>query len=247
MFAFALWDRDQRRLFLARDRIGIKPLYYALRQGDLVFASELKALLQHPAVRRDVNLLSLSKYLTFTYVPAPHTILDDVHKLEPGHYLLFDEHGMSKRGYWDIPLQDNPITSETVDDCAHELLELLKDTVGMYLRSDVPVGVFLSGGVDSSTITALSVRASSTPIHTFSLGFEERSYDESRYARRVAQLCGTVHHHETLSLQTAVKMLPEVMGMLDEPFADASILPTYLLSRFTSQSVKVALGRRWRR
>jgi len=242
MFAFALWDRDQRRLLLVRDRIGIKPLYYTVQNGELIFGSELKALLKHPAVPRRLDRLSLSKYLTFGYIPAPHTIYEGVHKLEPGACLVFDENGLNKRLYWDIPLEDHPISGRTVDDCAAEMVALLRDSVRKRLRSDVPVGVFLSGGIDSSMITAIAAQEMSNRLHTFSMGFEESSYDESPYAREVAERYGTDHHHEVLSLKKALDLLPEVMGLMDEPFGDPSILPTYLLSQFTVQHVKVALG-----
>lgn len=242
MFAFALWDRERRELLLARDRVGIKPLYYAVTGGELVFGSEMKALLQHPAVQRRINPLSVSKYLTFSYIPAPHTIFQDVQKLEPGHWLRFSERGLEKGCYWDIPLEDNPISEGTVDERADELLAILRDSVTKQLRSDVPVGVFLSGGIDSSTVTALAAQAVPGRLHTFSVGFEESSYDESPYARLVAERYGTEHHHEVLSLQRAVDLLPTVMDTLDEPFGDASILPTYLLSQFTARHVKVVLG-----
>ncbi len=242
MFAFALWDRQEKSLLLARDRVGIKPLYYAARDGDIVFASEMKAILQHPAVERRMDLLSVSKYLTYGYVPAPHTIFEGVHKLEAGEWLKFSAAGLHKEKYWDIPLADNPLSDSNVDEQAMELRALLRDSVRTHLRSDVPVGVFLSGGVDSSAIVALAAKQVSTKLHTFSIGFEEASYDESSYARQVAKMYATEHHHEVLSSKRAVEMLPGVMKILDEPFGDASILPTYLLSQFTAKHVKVVLG-----
>jgi asparagine synthase (glutamine-hydrolysing) len=242
MFAFAMWDRQEKTLLLARDRVGIKPLYYALADGELIFASELKAMLVHPAIRRKLDLLSLSKFLTFGYVPAPNSIFENVRKLEAGQWLKFSAAGVVKETYWDIPLADNPLSIENVDEQAAELRDLLGDAVKTHLRSDVPVGVFLSGGIDSSAVVAMAAKQASTKLHTFSIGFEEASYDESRYARKVAELYSTEHHHEVLSSKRAVEMLPGVMKMLDEPFADASILPTYLLSQFTAQHVKVVLG-----
>lgn len=242
MFAFAFWDNAKRRLLLARDRVGIKPLYYTVCRGELIFASELKALVCHPAVERRIDLLSVSKYFTFGYVPSPHTIFENIHKLEPGTYLLFDEQGCRKVTYWDIPMEDNPVSGRNVNECAIELRDLLRDAVTKQLRSDVPLGVFLSGGIDSSMLTALAAQVSSVKLHTFSIGFEESSYDESRYAQQVARHCGVEHHHEVLSRRRAVELLPDAMRILDEPFGDASILPTFLLSKFTSQRVKVALG-----
>lgn len=242
MFAFAIWDRDEQRLFLARDRMGVKPLYYAVRDGELIFASEMKSLLLHPRVNRRLNRLSVSKYFTYGYIPAPHTIFEDIYKLEPGCSMTFDRTGLRKQLYWDIPLEDHPLSERTVDEWAVDVLAILRDAVVKRLRSDVPVGVFLSGGMDSSAVAALAAQASAAPLHTFSIGFEESSYDESPYARRVAQLFGAEHHHEVLSSERAVKLLPGVLKILDEPFADASILPTWLLSQFTARSVKVVLG-----
>lgn len=242
MFAFALWDRAERTLLLARDRIGKKPLYYARVGPDLVFASELKSLLLHPGVSRKISLLSVSKYLTFGYVPAPHTIYEGVFKLEPGTFARFSREGLRKAAYWDIPLTDHPVSAENIDECAQHLLELLRDAVAKRLRSDVPVGVLLSGGIDSSAVAVLAAGASPNRLHTFSIGFEESTYDESRYARQVAELCRTEHHHEVLSMRKALELLPEVMRAMDEPFGDPSIVPTYLLSRFASRHVKVVLG-----
>ncbi len=242
MFAFAWWDRDIRVLTLARDRIGIKPLYYAVVGGELIFGSELKALLRHPAIGRRISPLSVSKYLTFGYIPAPHTIFEGVHKLEPGHWLQFSEQGLRKGCYWDLPMEDNPVSPGNLDELSEELRAILGDAVAKHLRSDVPVGVFLSGGIDSSALVALAAGKVPGKLHTFSVGFEEASYDESPYARMVAERYGTEHHHEVLSSQRAVSMLPGVMGILDEPFGDASILPTYLLSQFTARHVKVVLG-----
>jgi len=242
MFAFALWDRQERRLFLARDRMGIKPLYYTRQGADIIFASELKALLKHPSVVRTVNPLSVSKYFSYGYVPAPHTIFAGIHKIEPGVCLKFDESGLTSERYWDIPLTDNPVSPRNIDECCGDLLRLMRDSVKRQLRSDVPVGVFLSGGIDSSVITALAAQESSGRLHSFSIGFDQPSYDETAHARQVASRYGTDHHEETLTLAGAADLFPKVMESLDEPFADASIIPTYLLSRLASQHVKVVLG-----
>jgi len=158
MFAFAFWDNLERRLLLARDRIGIKPLYYYRHGRDVVFASELKALLQHPLVMRALDPLSVSKYFSYGYVPAPHTIFVNIRKLEPGAWLELDGGGETTGRYWDIPLTDNPVGAGHIDECSEELLRLLRASVRRQLRSDVPVGVFLSGGIDSSAITALAAQ-----------------------------------------------------------------------------------------
>lgn len=242
MFAFAIWDARTQSLFLARDRMGKKPLYYAFCGGEFVFASELKSLLLYPGLPRRINKLSVSKYLSMGYVPTPHTIFSDIHKLEPGAFIQVNATGFTRTFYWDIPLEDNPVSSRNLDECSEQLMELLQDSVQKRLRSDVPLGIFLSGGLDSSTILALAAQEQTSRIHSFSIGFEDRSYDESPYAREVAQLFGAEHHHEILSMQKACNLLPSVLSMMDEPFADASILPTHLLSHFTAQHVKVALG-----
>lgn len=242
MFAFAIWDRDEQRLWLGRDRIGIKPLFYAVCGGDLVFASELKALLRHPAVPRSLDRLSVSKYLTYGYVPAPHTMYEGVRKLEAGAVLAFDRRGTRHDFYWDIPLTDRPVDPGTREECAAELRRLLERSVRRHLRSDVPVGSFLSGGIDSGVVTALAARETRGRLQTFSIRFEEDSYDESPYAAEVARRYGTEHHHEVLSRQRAAELLPDALALPDEPLADASLLPTWLLSKYTAGHVKVALS-----
>jgi asparagine synthase (glutamine-hydrolysing) len=237
MFAFAIWDRRERELFLARDRIGIKPLYFATRGPDLLFASELKALLAHGDISRELSPPSVSKYFSFGYIPAPHTIFAAVHKLEPGTFLTFSAKGLSKSIYWDVPLQDRTVSPRRIDESAAGVLGLLGDSVRRQLRSDVPVGVFLSGGIDSSAVAALAAQASGRRLMSFSIGFDNPSYDESPYARRVAQLVGTEHHALTVTLRDVVGAFPAVMRVLDEPLADASILPTYLLCQASARHV----------
>jgi asparagine synthase (glutamine-hydrolysing) len=242
MFAFALWDRQQRQLLLARDRVGIKPLFYFRHGADLIFASEIKALLQHPLEARMLDPLSVSKYFSYGYVPAPRTVFANVHKLEPGAWLKFDANGPSQGCYWDIPLTDNPVGPGRIEECSEEVLRLLRGSVRRQLRSDVPVGVFLSGGIDSSAITALAAQESSGRLHSFSIGFDQPSYDESAHARRVAAHCGTEHHEEIMTLRQAAELFPKVMQSFDEPFADASALPTHLLCHLAASKVKVVLG-----
>lgn len=242
MFALAIWDRDAQELLLIRDRLGIKPLYYFVDRGEVVFASEIKALLRHPAARREVEPSAIGKYLAYGYVPAPHTVFRQIRKLEAGTCLRATGHGIAIAKYWDVPMQDQPVNGLRTDECAAELLNLLRDAVAKQLRSDVPVGVFLSGGLDSSLIAALAAAASGKPPATFSIGFEEASYDELPYARRVARRYGTDHHEEVLSLDRAIRLLPECLAGLDEPCGDASILPTYLLAHLAARHVKVALS-----
>ena len=244
MFAFCVWDRQQQTLFLARDRLGKKPLYYTLNSSAFLFGSELKALLRHPSVSREIDLFSLSKYLTYEYVPAPHTMIKHVQKLEPGHSLTYrvQSHDLTIKQYWDIPISEDAIAYLSEESYVEELLQLLRESVrDRLLSSDVPVGIFLSGGLDSSTVAALACEVSQR-VNTFTIGFDEPSFDESRYANQVADILGTDHHVDVLDIRKAHTLLPDIMNYLDEPIGDASIIPTYLLSRFTAQHVKVALG-----
>jgi asparagine synthase (glutamine-hydrolysing) len=242
MFALALWDRAERKLLLARDRIGIKPLFYCFHGPDIIFASELKALLRHPSVSRQIDPESVDKYFTYGYVPAPHTIYAGIFKLEPGAWMEIDAAGSTQNFYWDMSLADNPVSASNFQECQDRVLSLMRQAVRRQLRSDVPVGVFLSGGIDSSAITALAAQEASGRIHSFSIGFDEPTYDESRYAASVASRYNTIHHEETFTLEKAAALFPEVILSMDEPLADASLLPTWFLSQLAARHVKVALG-----
>jgi len=246
MFAIALYDKQKNKLILARDRFGKKPLYWArlaARQGrfgqTLIFASELKSFFRHPDFKKELNLEALDKYLTYEYVPTPHSIFKGVYKLEPGTYLVYDGHNIIKQRFWDISFQPNNLS---FDQAKLELDKRLDQATCSRLMSDVPLGIFLSGGIDSSTIAYYAQKNSQTKIKTFSIGFKEASFDESNYARQVAQHLGTEHHEQILSADDLLKFLPKVADLLDEPLADASIIPTYLLSKFTREKVTVALG-----
>ena len=242
MFAFALWDERERRLLLARDRFGKKPLYYAEVDGSLLFGSELKALLEHPLCPHELDFASLSRYLALEYVPAPHAIFSGVRKLPGGHFLTW-EHGRSRiERYWDLVFRPDP-SPRSDDEYAEELRERLRAAVRRRLVSDVPLGAFLSGGIDSSSVVAMMAEAlPADAVKTFSIGFAESSFDESAHARRVAEHFGTDHREHVFTPGDMADVLPTVADVLDEPLADASILPTYLLSRFTREHVTVALG-----
>jgi asparagine synthase (glutamine-hydrolysing) len=241
MFAAAIWDAKAQTLFLARDRLGKKPLYYRTTPKQLLFGSEVKALLQHPACPRELDHRSLSKYLAYEYVPSPHCIFKGINKLPAGHSLTWKCGETRIRRYWDLRFPE-PIRRPEAQ-IAEELCERLKEAVRLRLISDVPLGVFLSGGIDSSSVVAMMAELRpASQIKTFAIGFEEQSFDESRYARRVAEFFGTEHHQDILQSRVLLEMLPEVAAFLDEPFADASVIPTYLLSRFTRRRVTVALG-----
>lgn len=242
MFGMAVWDEADRTLLLARDRMGEKPLYYAHRHGIFVFGSELKAVLAHPAVEVCTDRAALSKYLAYEYVPAPHTICEGVYKLEPGQLLVYQKGRVERSAYWDVPqCDDGSAISE--EEAKRELLRLLELSVGRRLVSDVPLGVFLSGGIDSSSVVAMMTRfRDPKEIKTFSISFAERSFDESSHARAVAEHFGTDHRERMCTPDDLLKLMPKVAALLDEPFADPSIIPTYALSRFTREHVTVALG-----
>ncbi|MEP6570787.1 MAG: asparagine synthase (glutamine-hydrolyzing) [Acidobacteriota bacterium] len=241
MFAFALWDARRRRLLLARDRFGEKPLYWGVFDNTLLFASEPKVLLAHPSVKTSLNLQALRQYLSFDYVPAPLTIYQGISKLPAGHTLTLADGKIETRAYWSLSYQTKePVPTET--EAAEHLRSLLAASVRMRLVSDVPLGVLLSGGVDSSAVAALAVEASSEAVKTFSISFAESSFDESSYARAVAKFLGTDHHEERLSANLAANLVEEIGSWMDEPFSDPSLVPTYLLSRFTRKHVTVALG-----
>lgn len=239
MFAIALYDTERDMLFLARDRMGKKPLYWSVQQDTLLFGSELKALLAYPGFARELDIAAVQKYFAYGYIPTPHAIFKNTWKLEPGTYLVWDGHEATKKQFWCpsfIPKATS--LSASLDDLDHAVAASVRDR----LVADVPVGVFLSGGLDSSTIAYYAARESKTRIKTFAIGFEERSFDESAYARRVAEHVGSEHFEETITAQASRELIPNLAEVLDEPIADASILPTYLLARFARQHITVALG-----
>ncbi|MCB5249625.1 MAG: asparagine synthase (glutamine-hydrolyzing) [Candidatus Cloacimonadales bacterium] len=244
MFALAIYDRQNDELVLARDRYGQKPLYYYFNGSQFLFASESKAIILHKDFKKELSMDSLSAYLQYEYLPLDLSIYKNVKKLLPGHYLVFKNYDYKIKQYFEIsfsPYKQFNTLSEV--ELSKTLVMKLKKAVSSHMVSDVPVGVFLSGGIDSSIITALASELTGhKKLKTFSIGFDEKSFDESSYAEQVARLFKTDHHHETLSVSTLVNILPEIMESLDEPFADASIIPTYLLSKFTKQHVSVALG-----
>ena len=241
MFAIALWDLQKKRLILARDRFGEKPLYYGVFNKKLIFASEPKVLLEHPNVKPGLDLSALNQFLSFDYVPAPRSIYDGIYKLPAAHLLTWTEGEFELTEYWRLGF--NKLTPvHTVDDAAEHLRELLCDSVDMRLISDVPLGVLLSGGIDSSTVAALAQKNSAKRIKTFSIGFEEDSFDESEHARKVANHLGTEHFEQRLSVDTAKDLIADIGKWLDEPLSDGSLIPTFLLSRFVREHVTVALG-----
>ncbi|HDY70816.1 MAG TPA: asparagine synthase (glutamine-hydrolyzing), partial [Nitrospirae bacterium] len=223
MFAIAIWDEKRRRLVLLRDRIGIKPLYYFVGNDGLLFASEIKAILQDE-VEREVDIQALWNYLSYNYIPSPLTIFKGIRKLSPGTMLIWEDGELETRKYWDITSKDYGYESDSPvseEDYEEGLLERLKEAVRLQLISDVPLGVFLSGGLDSSTIVALIREVSNNNIKTFSIGFEDKSYDELDFARSVAGQFET-DHHELVVRMNPEEILPKLVYHFDEPFADFS-------------------------
>ncbi len=242
MFAIGIWDESNHRLILARDRLGKKPLYYTSMNGTFLFASELKAILAYPDFSRKIDPLSLMKYLFYEFIPCPHTIFTDARKLAPASYLLWEGQRVEIKEYWS-PFRGEGIERDlTEEEAGDRLCELLRRSVKRRLISDVPLGIFLSGGIDSSAIAALAQREASGNVKTFSIGFEDPSFDESKYGSLVSRFLGTDHFEQKMTPQDLLDIVPNLPDILDEPMADASILPTYLLSKFTRQYVKVALG-----
>src|SRR4051794_33178192 len=245
MFAVALWDARAHRLVLARDRFGIKPLFHArLRDGALAFASELSALARVPGFPRELDPDGLEAYLAFNSIPGPLTAFAAARKLLPGHWLTWDATtGDVATGRWarPAPVAASAVRRESIDTLAGELRERLRDSVRAHLVADVPVGVLLSGGIDSSALTALAAEESAHPVQTFSIGFEERSFDELEQARLVARRYGT-DHRELVVRPDAAELLPEIARASDEPLGDSSALPTYLVSRLAAEHVKVVLS-----
>ena len=241
MFAFALWDNQQRRLFCARDRFGKKPFFYTVQHGRLYFASELTGIEQLRHLSLTMNPQAVMRYLAYEYVPTPHSVYTEVQSLPPSHMLLLQDGNLSISRYWDMPMPDES-DRRSDNELSEELRFLLSRAVRRRMVSDVPLGVFLSGGIDSSIVAGLMARQSSTAIKTFSIGFSEASYDESRYARIVAKTFATDHHERVLSAEECADTLPGIISRMDVPMADASVAPTWLLSGVTREKVTVALG-----
>ncbi len=239
MFAFALWDDENQRLVLARDRFGKKPLVYAVTPDGLVFASELKGLLQDESVPVEIDDDALDSYMTWGYVPAPRTIFRGIHKLPQASVLTWQDGRMSIERYWNLKYAPKLELGE--EEAAEGVLELLREATRLRLMSDVPLGAFLSGGVDSSAVVALMAEATTGPVKTFSIGFEDQSFDETPYARMVAELYDT-DHHEMIVTPKVLDVVPEIVWAYGEPYADSSALPSYYVAKTTRQEVTVALN-----
>ncbi len=239
MFAFAIWDERTQDLFLARDRVGKKPILYAQVNGQLVFGSEFSALLQHPDISKDIDFEALNHYLSFMCVPAPLTAYRAIRKLEPGHSLRYKNGEIKIDRYWQPDFSKKVDISE--QDAGEQAIKMLRDAVKVRLMSEVPLGAFLSGGIDSSAVVALMSQESSAPVKTFSIGFEEQDFSELHHARRVAEHVGA-DHHEFIVRPDALEVLPILVEHYGEPYADSSAVPTYYVARETRKHVTVALN-----
>ena len=237
MFTFALWDRKRQRLLAARDRFGKKPFNYYWDGKKLIFGSEIKSILE-AGIPREINHIALDDYLVYRYVPSPNTLFKNVMKLSPGHILIYEHGQIHTKRYWELPF--TPTCGDDVETATERTLALLKDAVQVRLMSDVPLGAFLSGGVDSSIVVGLMSSMMSQPVKTFSIGFEEDDYSELPFARQVAKHFGT-DHQEFFVRPDLVSVLPELVWAYDEPFGDASMLPTYYVSKLAREHVTVVL------
>jgi len=239
MFAFALWDNEKKRLFLARDRAGQKPLLYSLSNERLTFASEMRALLCDPSIEREIDLEALDLYLSYQFVPAPYTMFRAVKKLPPAHYLVWEDGQCSLHKYWELNYCSKVMWSE--EEAKEALREKIKEAVSLRLISDVPLGALLSGGVDSGIVVALMSELMDQPVKTFSIGFEEEQFNELPYARRVAEIYGT-DHRECVFRPDLLGVLPVLVAHYGEPFADKSAVPSYYVAQMARQEVTVALN-----
>ncbi|HKZ34415.1 MAG TPA: asparagine synthase (glutamine-hydrolyzing) [Patescibacteria group bacterium] len=238
MFAFAIWDSKRETLFAARDRLGIKPFFFTKTRNNFLFASEIKSLLTHPEVKREVNLNALSSYLTFRYVPEPETIFENIYHLPAGHYLMLKGGELIIRRYWTLPEEQMTITDE--NKIQEELLELLEDAVRMQLMSEVPVGSYVSGGIDSALLTAFATKHSKK-VKSFNVAFEDGRYDESKYATLVNKHLNLIPT-TIRSEPTQIARLPEIIWYLDQPLADAAVIPTFMMSKQAKKHMGVVLS-----
>jgi len=240
MFAFGIWDSNKREIFLARDRIGVKPLVYYQDKDKFIFASELKAILPYPGINKEVSEEAISHYLSFGYVPTPMCIFKNMAKLPPGHYAIINKNNeLLIKQYWDIDFNNLIIKSE--EEYCKDIIENLERSTRLRMISDVPLGAFLSGGIDSSAVVAIMSKLSKEPVKTFTIGFEEQDFDESKYARKISELFDTEHKEKIVKMD-AVKIFDDLVWHYNEPFADSSAIPTYYVSQMTREHVTVALS-----
>ncbi len=239
MYAYAIWDNKDKKLFAARDRIGKKPFYYYLKEGKFAFASEIKSLLAIPAIKPEIDATAVVDYLKYLFIPHPKSIYQDIYKLNPGHYLLFEKGKLETSQYWDVDFSEPSRKKQT--ELEEELLHTITDAVKCRLISDVPLGAFLSGGIDSSAVVALMDKISNTPVTTCTIGFDDKVHNEAIYAKNFAASLNTTHHEHYIKDEPA-KIVEKLVWHFDEPFADSSMVPTYYVSQMARKNVTVALS-----
>jgi asparagine synthase (glutamine-hydrolysing) len=240
MFAFSIWDEQKKCLFLSVDPIGIKPLYYYHHNGTFAFASELKSLIKIPDVSRELDIDSLNQYFALGYIPSEGSIFRDIKKLAPGHLLIYSDGNIKKKEFCDLPFFDSYV-SKSEEGLVDQLENLLKASISYALRSDVPIGIFLSGGLDSSLVATIAASSASHPVQTFSIGFKDSRYNELPYARRIAHFISSFHHEFYVTIDS-LDAIDKISRQYDEPFADSSAIPTYYVSKMASNHVKVCLS-----
>jgi asparagine synthase (glutamine-hydrolysing) len=245
MFAIGLWDKDLEQLVICRDRMGEKPIYYQYQGEEFIFASELKALTKHPLIKKEISPIGLNKFLTYEYIPAPQTILENIWKVEAGELIIVNKNSIKKSFFWQHPFQEFNEVGDVYgseDQVIEQFDNLLNDSIRLRLQADVPVGVLLSGGIDSSLVTAIAAKQSKSRVKSFSIYFDEHSYDESHYIERMVKDFDLEHHHQTVRANDMVGIVSDMGAIMDEPMSDPSIVPTYYLSKMTSPHVKTVLG-----
>ena len=242
MFAFALWDERKKILLLARDRVGIKPLYYSLTNNSLVFASEMKAILQDPSVRREVAPAIIDRFLTFLYLPGTETLIKNIHKLSPGYFLIFKNGKIKIEQYWDLNFSSFN-SKYSFDDLKEQLVDLLRESMRVHMISDVPVGFLLSGGIDSTALLSFAKEETDKDISTFTIGFEGESFaDERPYARLAAEKFGTKHYEMTITARDFLEFLPKYVWHMEEPVCEPPAIALYYISKLAKEHVKVLIS-----
>lgn len=239
MFAFAIWDKNKQQLMLARDRIGVKPLFYTQNNGNFLFSSELNSLLQYDNIKKEPNIIGIDHYITYNYIPSPMTGFKNIYKLKPGHYLIYKNGNISLNQYWYLNYEPKLVISEK--DAITQFMELFEEAIKIRLISEVPIGAFLSGGIDSSSIVAIMSKLSDKKVKTFSIGFEEENFNELKFSSIVAKKFNT-DHQEFIVKPNILELLPKLITHFGEPFADSSAIPTYYVSQITRNHVTVALS-----